>query len=102
MGATVRKTRRHDLAATTRRLRRLVLWVIVSLSVFVLLGVAVSLLWPHQWNPLLVSLVLNVIAGLIGASVAILTAIFVVQKFLDDRALEMEAETARYRALWTE
>ena len=86
---------------TRQRLRRILVWVIISLVALLAIGVIISLFWPKEWNPLLVSLILNITSGLIGAAVAILTAIFVVQKFLDDRKKEEETKYAQYNAIWT-
>jgi hypothetical protein len=100
MPPLIQSTTPQSTILTQKRLRQILVWVLVSMAVLLSIGVIISLLWPGQWNLLLVSLILNIISGLIGAAVAILTGIFVVQKFLDDRSREEEIKNARYHATW--
>jgi hypothetical protein len=101
MPTRIQSTTPQSTILTQKRLRQIVVWVLISMAVLLSLGIILSLLWPGKWNPLLVSLILNIISGLIGAAVAILTGIFVVQKFLDDRNREEEIKQAQYHATWT-
>lgn len=68
------------------------------------LGVAISFIWPQSWNSLLCGLMLNIISSLIGVIVGALIALFIVERYLEQRrreAAEREAlQEKQYNEQW--
>jgi len=76
----------------------------ISIIVLLVLGICMSFIWPTDWNPVLNSLFLNIISSLIGVMVGALIAIFIVDRYIDQRHREVaEAEAKQekmYKAYW--
>jgi len=77
---------------------------IAALLVCLASAIILSVKWPSDWNALVASLLLGTLTTLIGVFVAVLMAIFVVERYLEDRRREAErisrVEKERYGAMW--
>lgn len=68
--------------------RKLVVVVSLTTILLIICSVLLSIYWPSFWNPMLGASILNIIASLIGVLIGILTALFIVQKYLDDKTAD--------------
>lgn len=86
------------------KLRKIIIGVCISVFIFSIFAVTLSIFWPSNWNQLLGSTILNIIAGLIVLSLEIIVAIFIVERYLEYHKQEVQKKELlrreTYRGYW--
>ena len=84
------------------RLRSIVIITVVALCILLASGIVLSLAWPPDWNFMLGSLALGIIASFMGILGGILAAIFIVERYLEHRRRENQKQQALQEASYQE
>jgi len=84
------------------RLRNIVIISVVALCILLTSGIVLSLVWPSDWNFMLGSLALGIIASFMGILGGILAAIFIVERYLEHQRRENQKQQALQEASYQE
>lgn len=72
---------------------KIVATTVCLIVILLISSILLSTFWSNSVNPILLSTIINIISSLIGVSVGIITAIFIVEKYLDiNRKEELELQ----------
>lgn len=88
------------MSNTPIKLRKIVIITVIVIAVLLVSAILSPTLWLPSWNPMLGSLFLNIVASLIGVSVGVLIAIFVVERYLAHQRHEKRKREHLMKVYW--